>query len=193
MSEVLLHKLRRKSPKDIEVLLSRWLPELAPRARSGARCHPMGRPEPSAWLDSLAKRKKDLKDNEIPNADNGDPAFIPAEKRESKEPRVDYVLGKSTRGYGYYHLLTKWAYQIFHERVTRMSRPTAAGCGCLGRRNPEDSKEREDFEMMRLIIYNRAVAESPNDSAVNAWSSTLEIHGDNVGFLLSSVAGGVAF
>lgn len=72
-------------------------------------------------------------------------------------PKLNYVYGPGRKGAGYYHILTKQAYQILHNRLQTQA-PEVTCCG-IGTQTPEY----DAWETTVRIVYNRCVASKPND------------------------------
>jgi len=96
---------------------------------------------------------------------NGEPCFISAPHNMGiKEP---YVWGhREPKGTGYYHLLTKAAYEVLYSRIK--DDPPVDGFLCCFTCSKEARNEREEWEYVKQIIYHRHLALVPNDSAAQS-------------------------
>eukprot|EP01083_Nonionella_stella_P193289 714046_1 len=120
----------------------------------------------SKWATYPLKRFTWINPSEQSTGVSGDhqPPFIPREK-DPNFPDVamkkDYVWGPGTRGYGYYHLLTREAYVALSQRV-RGNRPNQHCCSCcFGSSNSNFSCE--DYDIVSNILHNRSIAAIPDD------------------------------
>merc|ERR1712125_169064 len=87
----------------------------------------------------------------------GKPVFIKALKDEGI--KTDYIWCKNgTRGKGYYHVLTKIAYNNLYSRL----KSEGAGAGCCGL---GDLKRADQHDTVCRIVYNRARCNRPDDVA----------------------------
>jgi hypothetical protein len=86
----------------------------------------------------------------------GEPCFIASPTDTGLKP--DYVYGSGRGGKGYYHLLTRDAYNILHPRVAGQA-PSGC-CAC----SAESRKEVDDHDDVRRLMYNRQMATIPNDA-----------------------------
>lgn len=87
---------------------------------------------------------------------NGEPCFI----RVPKDGGVknNYVWGKGPNGQGYYHLLTKAAYDNLYVNIINMP-PSSCCCVC----SAAARKEMDEWEDVKKLIYSRSVSPSPDD------------------------------
>jgi hypothetical protein len=74
-------------------------------------------------------------------------------------PKTDYVFGGGTHGELYYHLLTKPAYVILCNRITK-EQPSGM-CGCFS--NKDVRQEISDYEEVIKILSGRAQCSIPDD------------------------------
>ena len=127
--------------------MARFVPEL----KSPLASYPLRR---EAWLDV----------NATVNNEDGTrtPAFIPY-KADPNFPvpalKDDYVWGPGSRGFGYYHILTRDAYKTLNVRIRNKGKPTQ--CCCFG--SPDSAQAAEDYDVVSEIVYNRSVATRPDD------------------------------
>lgn len=111
----------------------------------------------------------DLNATSINNEDGtSTPAFIPYKKDPGyPAPTVkeDYVWGAGPHSWGYYHLLTKNAYEVLHYRLLKEAKPAGQWC-CVLSSNP--AVAREDYDVVKVILYNRSKASIPDDFQAQA-------------------------
>ena len=150
--------------------MAKYCPELA----SEYAKYPMQR---AKWLDP---RELDPE---------GKPCYI---QGPDAGPKPNYVFGPGKCGRGYYHLLTRFSYQILYARLAN-AQPTAC-CAC----NAKARKEVDEYDDVARIVYNRSVASIPNDeqaykdaisgarSTAQSWSTGLQIEQQAVMFVNNS-------
>mmetsp|Transcript_8504 Transcript_8504/g.10754 ORF Transcript_8504/g.10754 Transcript_8504/m.10754 type:complete len:166 (-) Transcript_8504:187-684(-) len=119
--------------------LSRIVPELASQYAK----YPMKR---NSWLDPSSTTFE---------------GFIPYVKDKNVITitlKVDYVWGPGTRGFGYYHLLTRDSYVILNARL-KNNAPAQCSvcCGSNARKRYNDHTDVEN------IVYARSIASRPDD------------------------------
>lgn len=73
-------------------------------------------------------------------------------------PRPDYVWGQGKFGHGYYHMMTQAAYKNLSARLK--SEAPAGGCYCF---SASARKEMDEWDDVKRIMHNRAVASRPDD------------------------------
>ena len=72
-------------------------------------------------------------------------------------PKPDYVYGSAGRkGAGYYHILTRNAYQILHYRLQNQAPISCCGFGT-------SRAEFDAWDTTARIVYNRSVGSKPDD------------------------------
>lgn len=85
---------------------------------------------------------------------DGKPVFIKADKFDGV--KTDYIWCKNgTEGRGYYHVLTKIAWNNLYSRLSSEGDGT---CCCMG-----DSKRADQWDTTRRIVYNRCRSNCPDD------------------------------
>ena len=113
-----------------------------------------------AWLSAAAM------------VDDDTPAFIAKGKDPNFPTQImkdDYVWGTGPKGYGYYHLTTRYAYKILHNRLENGK---SAGCCCFGTKGGDSTYDDDVMD----VIYYRSVASKPND--FTAYQDAIELARD---------------
>lgn len=86
---------------------------------------------------------------------DGKPCFVAS--NDDIGVRLDYMFcHKGPLGPGYYHMLTKIAYNSLYSRVS--STAPSQGCCCFG-----DSRAYNEFNGVKIVVYNRTVSRIPDD------------------------------
>jgi hypothetical protein len=114
----------------------RFVPELA----SEYAKYPM---KHSRWLNPQGKDSK------------GNPCFM---KSTDAGPKRDYVFGPGPCGFGYYHIMTREAYQALNARIKNEF--PGGCCYCF---SSTSRKEVDEFDDVQRLVYNRSVGTVPDD------------------------------
>ena len=86
----------------------------------------------------------------------GEPCFIAGEGK-TQPMKHDYVYGAGSRGFGWYHLLTRDSYNNLYHRLQAATPVPCCACSKEARQNLSDHED------VVLIVYNRSVASIPDD------------------------------
>merc|ERR1712232_1428606 len=89
-------------------------------------------------------------------ADKGEPCFIAS--REDTGIKPDYVFGRGPRGFGYYHMMTRNAYENLYSRLA-IEAPVACCCA-FSKAKRQEAYDRDD---VKQLMYNRSIARRPDD------------------------------
>lgn len=119
--------------------LAKYLPELAESSYGEYPLHH------KRWLDPGER------------GPSGEPCFIPA--TQDGGVKKHYVWGKGPNGMGYYHLLTRPAYQNLYRTIAHKP-PNSRCCAC----SAAARKELDEWDDVRRIMYNRTVSPVPDDN-----------------------------
>mmetsp|Transcript_2910 Transcript_2910/g.6740 ORF Transcript_2910/g.6740 Transcript_2910/m.6740 type:complete len:168 (-) Transcript_2910:192-695(-) len=124
--------------------------QLVPELRSPLAAYPMDRKK---WLPPMAKTS------------DGKVGFIASPqppKGETKQLKPDYVWGPGTRGFGYYHVLTKEAYVALEARMAKELAPTVS---CCSGKSKDEDRDMEDLRYVhRIVVYPRSKSPIPKDT-----------------------------
>mmetsp|Transcript_14840 Transcript_14840/g.21234 ORF Transcript_14840/g.21234 Transcript_14840/m.21234 type:complete len:182 (-) Transcript_14840:303-848(-) len=147
-------------PKD-HAAINESMVKVAPELASKYATYPMKR---KLWL---AVDGKVDDDNDIP-------AFIAHPKPEgtsnsnnsSPARKSDYVWGPGPFSFGYYHLLTRPAYEILYHRI-RNELVTICSCFGGGKKSAISTggiePTRSEIDEVVTMMYNRSIASRPDD------------------------------
>jgi hypothetical protein len=127
---------------------------LVPELHSAFARYPLDRPR---WI-------RPTQETHTPKADGGELTFMsfpPPPKGETNDIRMNYVWGPGTKGFGYYHLLTKESYVALAGRLHSETAPSIPCCGG-GAASKEDKGDLE--EVYLNIVYPRSKSPVPKDS-----------------------------
>mmetsp|Transcript_19417 Transcript_19417/g.55857 ORF Transcript_19417/g.55857 Transcript_19417/m.55857 type:complete len:204 (-) Transcript_19417:176-787(-) len=130
--------------------------QLVPELRSKFARYPLDRPR---WI-------RPTRESNTPKADGGELTFIPhpkPPKGQTNPVKMNYVWGPGTKGFGYYHLLTKESYTALAGRMHSECAPPTPCCG--GANSKDDEARRKELEHVYLLIVNpRSQSPVPKDT-----------------------------
>eukprot|EP00581_Thalassiosira_minuscula_P012943 CAMPEP_0183721572 /NCGR_PEP_ID=MMETSP0737-20130205/13808_1 /TAXON_ID=385413 /ORGANISM="Thalassiosira miniscula, Strain CCMP1093" /LENGTH=176 /DNA_ID=CAMNT_0025951609 /DNA_START=48 /DNA_END=578 /DNA_ORIENTATION=+ len=130
--------------------------QLVPELRSRHARHPLNR---SHWIHPT-------KEARTPQADGDEATFIAypkPQKGQTVPVKEGYVWGPGSKGFGYYHLLTKDSYVALAARLANETTPTIS-C-CFGGKPKTSKDDTEDIRhVYQFVVYPRSKSPVPNDS-----------------------------
>lgn len=129
--------------------------QLVPELRSPFARYPLDRPR---WI-------RPTRETHTPKDDGAELTFIacpPPPKGTKNDVKMNYVWGPGSKGYGYYHLLTKESYVALS---ARMHSECAPPIPCCGGATKESEEKRNELEHVYLLIVNpRSKSPVPKDT-----------------------------
>ena len=133
--------------------------QLVPELRSPFARFPLDRPR---WI-------RPTREQHTPKEVGWERTFIacpPPPKGTKNDVKMNYVWGPGSKGFGYYHLLTKESYVALS---ARMHSECAPPIPCCGGATKESEEKRKELEHVYLLIVNpRSKSPVPQDTyAVN--------------------------
>ncbi len=132
--------------------------KVVPELRSPHARYPLNR---SRWI-------RPSEEPRTPKQDGDELTFIPhpkTPKGQTNQVKLGYVWGPGTKGFGYYHLLTKEAYVALSARLHSETAPTPTCCGAGGN-GKRGNDELEDLRYVyQFVVHPRSKCPVPNDSS----------------------------
>ena len=129
--------------------------KVVPELRSRHARYPLNR---ERWLVPS-------KDATTPKQDGSEPTFIACPKPpkgQTNPMKEGYVWGPGSKGFGYYHLLTKDSYVALAARLHGETSPTVT---CCGGKPKKDKTEADDLHhVYQFVVYPRSKCPLPKDS-----------------------------